>query len=273
VRVVLVSQVLPAANGLYGMLRELGHEPVALLCSREHAGRYGGEFDRLVREAPAELDIVIPAARERIAPLLSRYEPDLLLCLGFPWKIPPDALAVPRLGAVNGHPSLLPDYRGPNPVAWMIRNGEPEIGFTLHRMDAELDTGPILAQAPIPLRDEHTWQELEPKFAEVIGELLKRALARVEAGDRGDPQEGEGSYYSFFEPEYVTIDWSQPSATIERQVRAWRFASRRDGVAHGAVAELDGETVRVLRTSLEPAAGREVGTGDGRIWVMETEPA
>lgn len=92
-RVVLVSQVLPAARGLTEMLRGLGHEPVALVCSRDHAGRYGGEFDRLVREAPTELDIVIPATRDAVAPLLRGYEPDLVLCLGFPWKIPPAALA------------------------------------------------------------------------------------------------------------------------------------------------------------------------------------
>jgi len=270
-RVVLVSQVLPAVNGLSEMLRRLGHEPVALLCSREHAGRYGGEFDRLIRDAPSELDIVIPASREAIAPLVRPYEPDLLLCLGFPWKIPRDALAVPRLGAVNGHPSLLPDYRGPNPVAWMIRNGEPAIGFTLHRMDVDLDTGPILAQAPVPLDDEHSWDELEPKLVPVVGEVLDRALSRVEAGDPGDVQQGEGSYYSFFEPEYVRIDWTKPTADIERQVRAWRFASRRDGHEHGALAEHDGEEVRVLRVSTAPAGGRMVETGDGKLWVLETE--
>jgi methionyl-tRNA formyltransferase len=271
-RVVLVSQIPPAAHGLTELLRAAGHEPLALLCSREHAGRYGDEFDRLVREAPEGLDVLIPATREGIAPLLRSYEPDLLLCLGFPWKIPPAALAVPRLGAINGHPSLLPRYRGPNPVAWMIRNGEREIGFTLHRMDAELDTGPILAQAPIPLGDEHSWEELEPKFVEIIGELLARALDRIEAGDPGDPQQGNGSYYSFFEPEFVRIDWTSPSANVYRQVRAWRFASRRDAVEHGALTELDGTTVRVLRVSLDPAEGRPMETGDGTIWITATEP-
>jgi methionyl-tRNA formyltransferase len=244
-KVVLISQVPPAAHGLTELLRALGHDPVALLCSREHAGRYGGEFDRLVRDAPEGLDVVIP----------------------------PDALSVPRLGAMNGHPSLLPWYRGPNPVAWMIRNGESEIGFTLHRMDDGLDTGPILAQASIPLGDEHSWEELESKFIEVIGELLTRALARLEEGDPGDLQEGEGSYYSFFEPEYVRIHWSRSSEEIARQVRAWRFASRRDAVEHGALAEIEGETVRVLRVSLEPTGGRPMETGDGTIWIVETEPA
>jgi len=180
---------------------------------------------------------------------------------------------VPRHGVVNGHPSLLPRYRGPSPVAWAIRNGETEIGFTFHRMDADLDTGPILAQAAFPLGDEHSWDELEPKIVEVVTELLPRALARVETDDPGDRQpDGEGSYLGLFEPEYRSIDWSQPAADIHRQVRAWRFAS---GVPEerGALTELDGEKVRVLRVSLEPGEGRAMECGDGTLRIVETEPA
>lgn len=272
-KIVLVSQVPQAAQGYAQMLRGLGHDPVALLCSRAHAGRYGNRFDDLVREAPAELDVVVPASRERIAPLLRPFEPDLALCTGFPWKIPADALAVPGHGWMNGHPSLLPDYRGPSPVSWAIRNGEPELGFTFHRMDAELDTGAILAQGTFELGDEHSWEELEPKLVELIVELLPKALARVESGDPGDPQQGSGRYLSFFGADYVWIDWSRPAEQIHRQVQAWRFASATDG-DRGALAELDGETVRVLRTSHEPRNGsRGIETGDGTIWITETEAA
>ena len=271
-RVVLVSQVPQAAHGLTGLLRGLGHDPVALLCSRENAERYG-EFLEHVRDAPPELDVVIPATRDRIAPLLRTFEPDLMLCLGFPWKIPPDALGVPRLGAVNGHPSLLPRYRGPSPISWAIRNGETEIGFTFHRMDAELDTGPILAQTAFPLGDEHSWDELEPKLVEVVTELLPRALERVERGDPGDPQpEGAGEYLSTFEPEYAWIDWAKPAAEIRRAVQAWRFHTLTPG-PRGALTELDGETIRVLRVSLEPSGGPAMECGDGTLWIVDTEPA
>jgi methionyl-tRNA formyltransferase len=266
-----VSQVPQAAQGFDEMLRGFGHEPVALLCSRAHAGRYGNRFDALVREAPEKLDVVIPAARERIAPLLRAYEPDVVLCLGFPWKIPVDALEVPRHGWLNGHPSLLPHYRGPSPVSWAIRNGESEIGFTFHRMDAELDTGAILAQGTVELGDEHSWEELEPKLVSLVAELLPRALARIVAGDPGDLQEGEGSYFSFFGPDYVRIDWTRPAEEIFRQVQAWRFASASEG-ERGALGEIDGETVRILRTSLERQNGaRAMQTGDRTIWVTETE--
>lgn len=271
-RVVLISRVLPAVFGYSAMLRDLGHEPVALMCTRERADRYGGLGD-LLAGAPAELDVVIPASRDRIAPLLRTFAPDLALCTGFPWKIPEEALAVPTHGIVNGHPSLLPRYRGANPVAWAIRNGEAEIGFTLHYMDAELDTGNVLGQVRIPLDGEQDWEDLEPKLGPVIGAIFPSVLERIERGDPGDPQsEEEGaSYYSFFEPDYAWIDWASPAAEIARQVRAWRFHSA--ATPHGALTELDGETVRVLRVSLEPGEGRELQCGDGTLWVVETEPA
>jgi methionyl-tRNA formyltransferase len=173
---------------------------------------------------------------------------------------------------VNGHPSLLPRHRGPNPVAWAIRNGETEIGFTLHRMDAELDTGNILAQVPVPLDDEHSWDELEPKLVTVISDLLPVALTRAEQGDPGDPQSGEGSYDPLFEPEYRWIDWAKTASEVYRQVRAWRFASGSE-LDRGALTELDGETVRVLRLSRDPADGRVMECADGTLWIVESEAA
>ena len=268
-RVVLISEVGPAVEGLSQLLRASGHEPVALLCVRRDTERYT-EMTELLAAAPPELDIVMPAARDRIAPLLGLFEPDVALCIGFPWKIPPDALAVPRHGIVNGHPSLLPRYRGPSPVSWAIRNGDPEFGFTFHYMDAELDTGNILGQVRVPLDDEHSWEELTPKLAETVGGMLPAVLARVESGDPGDPQdETQASYLGTFEPEYVRIDWSRAAVEIERQVRAWRFhAAIPRG---GALAEVDGELVRVLRVSREAGHGAAVACGDGTLWIVETE--
>jgi methionyl-tRNA formyltransferase len=157
-------------------------------------------------------------------------------------------------------------------VAWAIRNGEPEVGFTLHYMDAELDTGNVLGQVAIPLDDEQGWEDLEPKFGPVLGAIIPSVLEQVERGDPGTPQSEEGaSYYSFFEPDYAWIDWKRPAVEIARQVRAWRFHSA--AKPHGALTELDGAKVRVLRVSLEPVEGREMRCGDGTLWIVETEPA
>ena len=178
-RVALISQVTPVVVGYTQLLQALGHEPVGVVSVR--SGNRYGSLGELVTEAPPELDVVVPPRRERLAPLLRALDPDLALCLGFPWKLTPEMLSVPPLGVVNTHPSLLPRYRGPNPVAWAIRNGDTEIGMTFHRMDPGLDTGAILAQEAIPLDDEHSWEELQPKFVEAVGRLLPVALERVAA--------------------------------------------------------------------------------------------
>jgi len=271
VRVALISQIPRAVEGYTSALQALGHDPVGLLCIRR-ASRYGIDTAAHVMDAPGELDIVMPSARERIAPLLRSLEPDLVVCGGFPWRIPPDALAVPPLGVVNFHPSLLPRYRGPIPVAWAIRNGETEIGITFHRMAPDLDTGPILAQDSLVLEDEWSWDELGPRLAAAVGRLLPAVLERVEQGDPGDPQdEAVAEYQSFLEPEYAEIDWSRPAGEIVRQVRAWRFGFSVEAEA-GALTDIDGERVRVLRAALEGPQGRPVESGNGTVWILETEP-
>ena len=106
------------------------------------------------------------------------------------------------------HPSLLPRYRGPNPVGWALRNGDDEIGMTLHRMTSGYDEGPILAQASFAI-DIHDDPHVDgfAKFAAAAQQVLAVALERVEAGERGDPQdEAQASYAGIFEPEYLEVD-------------------------------------------------------------------
>ena len=147
---------------------------------------------------------------------------------------PPMRLTFRRLGIINTHPSLLPRYRGPNPIAWTVRNGDRELGYSIHRMDAHFDTGPLLAQGTTPIDDVEDPSELFERMFALLGSLLPNALARVEKGDPGDPQpDGQATYAEFFEPEYVEIDWSQTAAEVRRQVLAWRVAAARPG-AHGA---------------------------------------
>lgn len=275
-RVVLVSQVLPAVVGYDAGLRASGHEPVALLTTRrspDDAARYP-EFEALITGAPAHLDVLIQRDRAQMAPLFAAYEPVLVLCTGFPWRIPQEALAVPRLGAVNGHPSLLPRWRGPSPVAWAIRSGETELGFSFHLMDNDFDTGPVLAQGSVPLDDtDDDWDALGEKIGPLAFGLLQQAFERLEAGDRGDLQEGETSYAPFFDDDYVPLDWDRPAREEHNQVRAWRFMPFSPQVTErGPLAELGGEKVRVLRTRLAPGEGERVECPDGPIWVLETEP-
>ncbi|MGZ4439071.1 MAG: methionyl-tRNA formyltransferase [Gaiellaceae bacterium] len=272
-RVVIVSRISPVLAGFDAVIREAGHEPVALLTMRDHDGRYGNlpDIGELVMSAAPELDVLLPARRSTIAPLLASVDPDLVVCMGFPWKIPPDALAVPRHGWLNGHPSLLPRHRGPLPVAWAIREGDEEIGITFHRMDAELDTGPILAQRPYALGELQPPETFYPELGLFVAEALTEALERLAAGDEGTPQAEGGGYESFFAEEDAWLDLSRSAAEVHRLAWAWRYAMALDGT-RGALLEHDGRAVRVLATSLTEVEGAQrLDCGDGPLWIVETE--
>jgi methionyl-tRNA formyltransferase len=275
-RVVIVSQIPRVAAAYAELVRAAGHEPVAHL-----AARFPPRFDTpesrqfvagLLLEGPQELDLVYPAGRDRIAEVLRWYEPDLLLCTAFPWRIPAEALAVPRIACVNGHPSLLPRYRGPMPMAWAVRNGETEIGMTYHLMEEQFDAGDILAQKALPLDDDETNESLWPKLGEASAELLPLVFERLARGDRGDPQE-DGDYQSLFDDDYAFVDTGQTREEVHRQVRAWRFAFIGRNL-RGPILERDGVRRRLVRTSLtEVEGGERLECADGPLWILESEAA
>ena len=176
------------------MLRAEGHEPVALLCVRHGTARYTRD-----RRAPRgtrrpSSTSSCPSARDRIAPLLRLFEPDVGALHRLSLEDPAGRARRARgTASSTAIPSLLPRYRGPSPVSWAIRNGETEIGFTFHYMDAELDTGTILGQVRVPLDDEHSWEELEPKLAQAVGGLLPgRPRARRRGRSRRPPGRERG---------------------------------------------------------------------------------
>jgi methionyl-tRNA formyltransferase len=270
-RVVIVTMIPPVLTGFDAVIREAGHQPVALMTLRHYDSEATAN---VIAAAPKDLEILMPARRTSLVPLLESVEPDLVVCMGFGWKIPADALAVPTHGWLNGHPSLLPLHRGPTPVAWAIRAGDDGFGITFHKMDAELDTGPILVQRPIPFGEElEPPDDFYPKTAQIVGEALAEALAKIEAGDEGTMQaDSSGSYETFFGDEDVRLDLTRPAADVHRLVWAWRYGMRVDGGLKGAVLELDGTPVRVLKSSLTDKEGATpVECGDGPLWIVETE--
>jgi methionyl-tRNA formyltransferase len=274
-RVVMTTRILPVALGFDAVLRNAGHEPVGLLTMRDIENRYGPEFtlDALLQCLPADLDVVIPSTRSAIRPLLEGLRPDFVVCMGFPWRIPPDALAVPPLGWLNGHPSLLPRHRGPVPIAWAIRNGDEEVGVTFHRMDAELDTGPILAQQSLAIGDYVVPDEFYGRMGPIVMQTFAQALERIVAGDEGTPQPEGGEYESFLPEEDAYLDPSRPRLELHRLVWAWRYTVA-VGRVRGPLVELDGEMVRVLASSLAKVDGaRALECADGTLWLVDLEPA
>jgi methionyl-tRNA formyltransferase len=275
-RVVIYSMVLPVVVGLDAIARVEGYEPVAVIVPRLRDAADAGSrerFQELVAGAPAGLDVCVADSKASLEPLTRMYEPRLALCIGYRWKLPPEVLAIPELGTVNGHFSLLPRHRGPYPFAWAVRERDGELGMTYHLMDDDFDTGPVLSQGSRPMPEEVNFPALQPLLAELSKELLPQALARLEAGDRGDPQFQEGATYAgAFGDDYRHVDWAQPAAEIHRQVCAWSFHF--EAGSPGPLAEIDGKTVRLVTTSLtDPRDGTlRMDTGDGPLWIIEAEP-
>ena len=225
----------------------------------------------LVMDSPRDLDLVYPAGRERIAPVLRSYEPDLLLCTAFPMRIPADALAVPTIGCVNGHPSLLPRYRGRSPMGWAVRNGETEIGLTFHLMDERLRhrRDPGAETGPGGRRREHGDALAEAR------RRRRRAPARRLRAPRTRRQGRPAGGRRLPEPvrRRLRLRRHVPDRArrFTRQVRAWRIAiiGRNE---RGPILERDGERIRLLRSSLTEVEGAErLDCADGPLWLIETE--
>ena len=161
-------------------------------------------------------------------------------------KILPQALLdLPRLGALNVHPSLLPKYRGATPIQSALRNGDDETGVSIMLMDAGMDTGPLVLQERVRIEPDETYEALHDRLARYGGELLGEAIARAEHGTlAAQPQTGDASVTRPIGKDDLSIDWSWPPKRIVDTVRAF-------SPQPGARAKIDGETVKVLRAHVE----------------------
>jgi methionyl-tRNA formyltransferase len=124
----------------------------------------------------------IPAVQAELAALA----PDLLVVAAYGLILPPAVLAIPRLGCVNVHASLLPRWRGAAPIQRAILAGDTETGICIMRMETGLDTGPVYARASCPIPREITGGELHDRLAVLGAETLRAALPALLAG-RSDP--------------------------------------------------------------------------------------
>ena len=275
-RIAIITSVAPIAHAFASALREQGHDVVAVLTPRRKHPM-PAELGLWDATAPEGVDILIARNKWSLEPLLRAVRPDIVFCFGFPWLIPPEALAVPRLGVINLHPALLPRFRGPIPTSWAVRAGDETYGVTWHRMDAEFDTGNIYAQAPVPMElDDSEMQIVGPRLIRAAVELLPQVLERIAAGDPGDPQlaTGDEPYAGWFGDDYIELDLSRPAIDVDRQVRAWSLNG--PGPVVAPLTTIDGQRVVVKRTSLVDPGDMDgavrMDAGDGPIWIVGFEP-
>jgi methionyl-tRNA formyltransferase len=252
---VVVFTVLPARlvySMLDDLLRSLGHRIVGVVTSPGPQRCRSDAYLDVVAAARPGVDVIVSNHPTHWAAMLAPLRPDLIVSGGFPWLIPAGVLALPRLGAINLHPARLPRHRGPGSVEWAFRNGDPEIGFTIHRLGNDFDNGPILAQGGVPIGDDDDFDTLMPKLGAVMPGLMRDALERVARGEPGEPQdESQASYAGLFDDAWRTIDWNRPARQIHNQVRSWTGV--RD-IPRGALGAIDGATLQIVKTRLPPPA-------------------
>ncbi|MCK4390912.1 MAG: methionyl-tRNA formyltransferase [Desulfobacterales bacterium] len=148
-------------------------------------------------------------------------DPDLFVVVAYGRILPGAFLSIPRLGAINIHPSLLPKYRGPAPVQWSIINGEQETGVTTMWMDEGMDTGNILLSSRVPIRPDDTSGSLHRRLADVGAQLLIETLTRLKSGDLvGKPQDKSGATYApLLKKEGGRIDWTKDAKSVDAFIR------------------------------------------------------
>jgi len=221
---------------------------------------------------------------EAVAKLAS-FKPEVIVVAAFGQLLPPPVLDLPKFGCVNIHPSLLPRFRGASPVAAAILAGDEFSGVSIMKMDRGLDTGPVLAQAQIPVSDWDTTGSLTAKLSLVAAGMLQEVLIRLAGGElTPQPQkEAEATYCGLVAKEEGEIDWHLPAIEIWRRIRAFQpwpgcylvWQGKRLKVIE-AVPVLGEESPPPGRVVALPAGGKSgaafgVGTGDGILGILKVQ--
>jgi methionyl-tRNA formyltransferase len=175
---------------------------------------------------------------------------DVLVVAAYGLILPPWVLALPRLGCINIHASLLPRWRGAAPIHRAIEAGDARTGITIMQMDAGLDTGDMLLVESIAIEPDDTTASLHDRLAELGGRLIVEALELAACGGLvATPQPSDGvTYARKVEKAEAAVDWTQPADMIERRIRAF-------DPFPGVSAELGGESLKLWRSRVVPVSG------------------
>ncbi|MDQ3870177.1 MAG: methionyl-tRNA formyltransferase [Chloroflexota bacterium] len=223
---------------------------------------------------------------------IRELRPELLVLADYGQIVPRELLELPRHGALNLHPSLLPRHRGASPIPAAILGGDHETGVTLIRMDAGVDTGPIVAQRTVPLRGDETAPELQERLASVAADLLRESLGPWLAGTiDARPQSEEGATLTrALRREDGRLDPSRSATELARQVRAYQpwpgsflqtptgriviWAAEPIELASPVGAAFGPDAGEPLRGTLLPDdAGIALAVADGALRLREVQPS
>jgi methionyl-tRNA formyltransferase len=209
------------------------------------SNRSGEDADRMVAcAAERRVPVWVQPPRPAVEPFVQQVRaaaPDVIVVWSYSMMLSQAVLDVPRLGAINVHGGLLPDYRGGHVMQWAIVNGEVETGVTLHYMDAGIDTGPVIADARFPIQVDDDAVRVRTNLKTFGADLLRRWWPEIAAGTapRVPQDETRARYWPMRVPEEGRIDWTTTNEQICRLVRALTCNEP------GAFIEVDGRIVTI----------------------------
>ncbi|WP_122710564.1 methionyl-tRNA formyltransferase [Pseudomonas viridiflava] len=187
-----------------------------------------------------------PEAQAELADL----KPDLMVVVAYGLILPQVVLDIPRLGCINSHASLLPRWRGAAPIQRAVQAGDAESGVTVMRMEAGLDTGPMLLKAVTPITAQDTGGTLHDRLAELGPPAVLQAIAGLADGSLiGEVQDDSLANYAHkLNKDEARIDWTRPADELERLVRAFNPWP----ICHST---LNSEALKVLAAALAEGQG------------------
>jgi methionyl-tRNA formyltransferase len=217
VKLIFMGYGLLGANVLRALARE---HSVALVVT--HPNGFGGLAEPDVHRVAVQLGIPAVCSRTASEPELHArmraIGPDAITSTNWRTTVPGEVLEIPRHGAINVHDALLPRYGGFGAVNWAIRNGETATGLTVHLMDEELDTGPVITQSVVPIGPhDNAARVLEALLAE-YAPITLRALRLLQSG-HSEPQAGAATFYHRIGLEDTRINWERGTTELYNLVR------------------------------------------------------
>jgi methionyl-tRNA formyltransferase len=243
------------AARILGEILKSGHRVVAVLTQPDRpAGRGLATVPSEVKRMALEhgLPVLQPASlQEAVArSQIAQLDPDVMVVAAYGMLLPQRVLDIPHRGCINVHASLLPRWRGAAPIQRALLAGDARTGISIMQMDAGLDTGPVLMQAPCTISAGDTGGTLHDRLAELGARTCALALDAMEAGTLpASPQpDRDVSYAPKIRKDEAQIDWREDAVAVERRVRAF-------DPTPGAGAKLREAELKLWACSVAPGDG------------------
>ncbi len=287
-KVILMGSGALACPLLEGILAAGRDDLAAVVTQPDRAGGRGLHCQPCVVKTLAlsrGLPVFAPenASDDAFVAQVAALKPDVVVVASYGQFLKRNLLAVPRLGTINVHPSLLPKYRGASPIQWALANGETETGVSVLYVTPKMDAGDVLAQEKHPIAPDDAFCTLEPKLAARGAELLGRVLDGFRAGrTQGTPQDGsQATFARKLAKEDGLVDWRRPAQAIRNQLRGFSpWPGAYTFLPGGILLKLHAVQVEAGATGGPPGAileaagaGPLVAAGFGALRLTQVQPA